>query len=207
MKRFKKVCLWIIGISILVIVIVAILPSPKSPEVQKLVAQKAAAQKAEAVKKTKEVKVLLPQVTLNYKDGASVTHQQIIDVIKENVASELKSEDYDCRLKKVEIKDKKISVYLDLQFEPQSKSWIIKEGKSWLWYVAVQGFMDDDNNLIGNVYSTGYDISVSMWTWLDGDEVIPWGHAIIFNSGKPFTEHSVELEGRWQDGRGMEMLK
>ena len=188
MKKLHKWSLGIIVFCVLLIIFISILPKSEKKKVAK---QQESAQ----------------EIKLNYGEHAIITHQQIIDTIKEYVTEELKSEDYDCKLKKIEIKDKKISVYLDLQFRPQSKSWIVKEGKSWLSYVACQGLNDSNGNFIGNVYSTGYDISVSMWTWLDADEVIPWGHAIIFNSGKPFTERSVELEGRWQDGQGMEMLK
>lgn len=206
MKKSAKWGLGIILFFVLLIILVAILPSPKSSKVQELVAQKAATQKAEEIKKAK---VSLPQVTLNYKDHATVTHQQIISAIKEGIAEELKLEDLNWSLKKVEIKDKKISVYLDLQFEPQSKSWIVKEGKTWLSHVTCQELRDNNGSLIGNVYSTGYDISVLLWTWFeaDGSEVLPWGHAILFNSGKPFTNQSVAREGKWIDGAGMKMFK
>ena len=153
----------------------------------------------------------IQEVELNYGERAKVTHQQIIETITESLIRELAFENeyegLDYRLREVTIEDEKISVYLDLHFVPPSKSWIIDEGKSWLWFVAAGGIEDDNHNLIGNIYSTGYDISVSMWTWTEDDKVIPWGHAIIFNSGKPFTSHSVADEWKWIDGPGMKMFE
>ena len=147
------------------------------------------------------------EVELNYGEHATVTHQQIIDTITEDVTRELEFADYDYRLKKITIEGEKISVYLDLHFVPPSKSWIIDEGKSWLWFVSAGGIEDDNHNLIGNIYSTGYDISVSMWTWYEDGKVTPWGHAIILNSGQPFTSHSLADEWRWIDGAGMKMFE
>ncbi len=98
-------------------------------------------------------------------------------------------------------------MYLDLHFVPPSKSWIVDEGKLWLWFVAGGGIEDDNYNLIGNIYATGYDISVSMWTWYEDGKVTPWGHAIIFNSGQPFTSHSLADEWQWIDGAGMKMFE
>lgn len=148
------------------------------------------------------------EVELNYGEHAIVTYQQIIDTITEDVTRELEFEDYDYRLQKITIEDKKISVYLDLHFVPPSKEWIVHEGKLWVWFVAAGGIEDDNHNFIGNIYATGYDISVSMWTWYeDTNEVIPWGHAIIFNSGQSFTEHSLADEWQWIDGAGMKMFE
>ncbi len=198
MKKFKKVCLWIIGISVLLIVLVAILPSPKSSEVQKLTAQRMEQRaEVEEVKKVKEEK----------RAKVSPIHQQIISKIKWILNRDLKDEDYDWRLKKVEIEDKVISVYLDLQFKPPSKSWVRKEGLAWLNYVAITGLEDDKGNFPVNVYETGYNIRVSLWTYVSPNEVIPWGHATLFNSGKPFTMSSVSIEGKWMDGAAMKMLK
>jgi len=198
MKKSTKWGLGIIIFCAVLIIFISILPETEE--------QKAAKQqeKEKAVKQQESAQ----EVELNYGEHAIITHQQIIDTIKENVTRELESADYDYRLKEVAVKDKKISVYLDLHFVPPSKSWIINEGKSWLWYVATGGIEDDNHNLIGNIYSTGYDISVLMWTWYeDTGEVIPWGHAVIFNSGQPFTSHSLANEWRWIDGAGMKMLK
>ncbi len=147
------------------------------------------------------------EVELNYGEHATVTYQQIIDTITEDITRELEFEDYDYRLRKITIEDEKINVYLDLHFVPPSRDWIINEGKSWLWFVAAGGIEDDNHNLIGNIYSTGYDISVLMWTWYEDDKVTPWGHAIIFNSGQPFTEHSLADEWQWIDGAGMKMFE
>lgn len=153
----------------------------------------------------------IQEVELNYGEHAKVTHQQIIETITESIIRELAFENeyegLDYRLREVTIEDEKISVYLDLHFVPPSKSWIVDEGKLWLWFVAVGGIEDDNYNFIGNIYATGYDISVLMWTWYEDGKVTPWGHAIIFNSGKPFTEHSVADEWQWVDGAGMKMFE
>lgn len=191
MKKSAKWSLGIIIFFIVLIIFISILPKSEK-------------QKAEA-----GIKVPAESVALNYGEHAIITHQQIIDTIKKNVNEELKLEELDWRLKKVEIKDKKIRVFLDLQFRPQSKNWVVKEGKSWLLGIASQGLYDNNDELIGNVYSTGCDISVLLWTWFeeDGSEVLPYGHATIFNSGKPFTIQSVQSELKWMDGAGMKMLK
>jgi len=148
------------------------------------------------------------EVELNYGEHAIVTHQQIIDTITEDVTRELEFEDYDYSLKKITIEDKKISVYLDLHFVPPSKEWIVHEGYLRVGFVAAEGIEDDNHNLIGNAYVTGYDISVLIWTWYgDTNKVTPWGHAIIFNSGQPFTSYSIANEWQWIDGAGMKMLE
>jgi len=148
------------------------------------------------------------EVELNYGEYAIVTHQQISDAITESLIKELTFEDYDYKLKKVIIEDKKISVYLDLHFVPPSKRWIVDEGKSWVQYIACLGLYNDNGNFIGNVYATGYDVSCSMWTWYeDTNEVIPWGHAIIFNSGRPFDFGRLDSELHWIDGAGMKMFE
>jgi len=148
------------------------------------------------------------EVELNCGKHATVTHQQIIDTITADVTRELEFEDYDYRLKKITIEDKKIRVYLDLHFVPPSKEWIVHEGELWVGFVAAGGIEDDNHNLIGIIYETGYDISVLMWTWYeDTNKVIPWGHAIIFNSGQPITSYSIANEWQWIDGAGMKMFE
>lgn len=197
--NIKKVCLWSIGIILILIVVryylITIFPSEETKQQKTEIAERIS-KPAEEVKKVKEERAKV-----------SATHQQIISKIKWILNRDLKDEDYDCRLKKVEIEDKVISVYLDLHFQPPSKSWVRKEGLSWLNYVAITGLEDDKGNFLGNVYETGYNIRVLLWTYFAPDEVVPWGHATLFNSGKPFTMSSVSIEGKWMDGAGMKMLK
>lgn len=149
---------------------------------------------------------IIQEVELNYGEHATVTYQQIIDTITAAITKDLEFEDYDYRLKKIEIEDEKIDVYLDCHFAVPSGDWIINEGKLWVKFVAATGIDDDNYNLIGNVYSTGYDIYVHMWTWWDEGEVTPWGQAIIRNSGQPFTTHDLD-RWKWIDGAGMKMFE
>ncbi len=152
--------------------------------------------------------VLVAQnVKLNYKGRAVVTYQQIITAIKKSVTRDLEQERSEYKLKKIVIEDKTIRVYFNLQFRPSSKSWVKKEGWMWLGGVIATGLYDADYNFIGNVYSTGYNISVYMWTWFSENELVSWGHITLFNSGKPFTMSSVRREAGWMDGPGMKMLK
>ncbi len=147
------------------------------------------------------------KVKLNYKGQATVSHRQIIDAIKKSVLSDLELERSEYKLKKVVIEDKTIQVYFNLQFRPPSKSWVKKEGWSWLGGVVATGLHDADHNFIGIIYSTGYNISVYMWTWFSENELVSWGHITLFNSGKPFTTSNYQGEAKWMDGPGMKMLR
>ena len=146
------------------------------------------------------------QVELNYGEHATVTYQQIIDIITAAITRELELEDYDYRLRKIEIEDAKIHVYFDCHFDVPSGDWIRNEGKSWVKFVAATGIWDENHSIVGNIYSTGYDIYVHMWTWWGEDEITPWGQAIIRNSGKPFTTGDLD-RWEWIDGAGMQILE
>jgi hypothetical protein len=146
------------------------------------------------------------KVELNYGDHAIVTHKQIVDTITESLSEELESGDCDYKLKKVTIEDKSINVYLDLPFVPLSRSWIVEEGESRVKFVASIGLYDENDNFIGTVYDTGYDIGCFMWTYseLDTSTTTQWGHATIFNSGEAFEFERLDRELQWKDGVGMQ---
>jgi hypothetical protein len=146
------------------------------------------------------------EVELNVGEHATVTYQQIIDTITAAITEDLEVEDYDYRLRKVEIEDAKINVYFDCHSGVSSGDWIINEGRLWVRFVAGTGIRDENYDLVGNIYSTGYDIYVYMWTWWDEDEITPWGQAIIRNSGKPFTTGDLD-RWEWIDGPGMKMFE
>jgi len=182
MKKFKKVCLWSVGIFVGLIILIAILPSSKS---------------------SKEIQKIVERVDAR-------GNQRIVDAITVRTTDELKVNYPNTHLRKVEIEGKRIGVYLDLQLVPQSAEWLKSEGLSWVRYLIGAPLYDESGDVVRCVYETGYDLVVYLWTWDDpplGEEVIPWGHARIATSDGQFDFGKVWLEGKWLDGRGMELLK
>ncbi len=147
-------------------------------------------------------------VELNYGEHKSVTYQQIKDKIVTMVNRDIefsKKDGYEYKLREITIENKNINVFMELHFQPSSKAWLIKDAYSWLGLVAASG-LDIDGKLAGNIYSTGYDISVIMSTPLADGNVISWGTAKINNSGKPFDNQTITREQEWIDEAGVKLL-
>ena len=147
-------------------------------------------------------------VELNYGEHKSVTYQQIKDKIVTMVNRDIelsKKDGYEYQLREITIENKNINVFMELHFQSSSKAWLIKDAYSWLGLVAASG-LDIDGKLAGNIYSTGYDISVIMSTPLADGNVISWGTAKINNSGKTFDDQTITREREWIDGAGMKLL-
>ena len=157
---------------------------------------------------TPQLSNLTQTVELNYGEHKSVTYQQIKDKIVTMVNRDIefsKKDGYEYKLREIIIENKNINVFMELHFQPSSKAWLIKDAYSWLWLVAASG-LDIDGKLAGNIYSTGYDISVIMSTPLADGNIISWGTAKINNSGKPFDDQTITREQEWIDGAGMKLL-
>jgi hypothetical protein len=93
-----------------------------------------------------------------------------------------------------------------LRFQPQSKAWLKKDAFLWLWATCVSGFSNASGKPIGNIYSTGYNVSIIETTPLANGGTIYWGIEKLNNSGKAFADRSIENESTWIDGPGMATL-
>jgi hypothetical protein len=142
----------------------------------------------------------------------SVTHQQIKDTITETVNREIDRENYsppiyrhDYQLRGITIENKSICVFIELRFQPESKAWLKKDAITWLWAIGVSG-LSKGGKTIGNVYATGYDISIIEFTPLVNGQIIYWGTEKLKNSGKVFADRWIDNEATWIDGPGMANL-
>jgi hypothetical protein len=155
----------------------------------------------------------LQTVELNYAMHDSVTHQQIKDKITEKFERDIKwaksdpipANSHEYQLRGITLENKSINIFLELHFQPISKAWLKKDAFSWLWLAASSG-LDKGGKFVGNIYSTGYNISIIETTPLVDGRVIYWGTAKLNNSGKVFTETSITNEQSWIDGPGMASL-
>jgi hypothetical protein len=146
-------------------------------------------------------------VELNYGEHKTVTYQQIKDKLVYMFNRDIqwsKEDGFEYQLKEITIENKNINVFLELHFQPSSKSWLIHDAYLWLGLAAATGLEVDGEDYI--IYHTGYDILVILSTPLADGNVISWGTAKINNSGKPFDDSTITNERVWIDGAGMKLL-